>query len=104
MMPKVKPYAHARRVETLNAWNERILTWEQLGTVYAAVSTASGNQQHLNDMLRIQATHTATTYSADVEPGDRLGDYTVEYVIPGGGRRMAQLFLSQTAERTATRK
>ena len=103
MMQRFRSYPRYRRVETMNAWNERTLTWQEAGTVYAAVSTAGGNQQHLNDLLSIHSTHQAVTYDA-VEAGDRIGEYTVEYVIPGGGRRMAQLYLSRTEERAATRQ
>lgn len=90
----MEEYALTRAAEALNEWNEREKTWRAAGTIRAAVSTLSGSQQTTNELLRISSTHTALTRD-EVKPGDRFGGYRVDYVIPGGGRRLNQLFLTR---------
>lgn len=102
---RLAPYALYRAAEAVNAMKEAVPAWEQVGTIRAAVSAATGGSlQRINDLMRLESTHTAATWDA-VEVGDRLRPleddgagtgYRVEYIIPGGRRKMHQLFLKRT--------
>lgn len=105
MNARLIPCGHWRRSETVNGWQEAVADWAEIGTVRAAVSAGTGGAlQRVNEIARVESTHTAATWDT-VEVGDRLrpreGDvpgtgYEVLYVIPGGRRRMHQLFLRRT--------
>lgn len=94
MNARLTEYTLTRAAEAPNAWKERVKSWQEIGTIRAAISTASGSLQTQNDLLRIESTHTAVTWD-DVKTGDRFGGFEVTYVIPGGRRRMHQLFLKR---------
>ncbi len=94
MIARMEQYELMRAAETPNAWKERVKSWQQIGTIKAAISTASGALQTQNELLRIESTHTAVTWD-NVKTGDRFGGFEVTYVIPGGRRRMHQLFLKR---------
>lgn len=103
MNARMDTYRRMRPEETLNAWNETVTAWQDAGDVRAAVSDGGGALQELNMLYRIESTHTAVTWD-DVRAGERLlaedgAEYRVEYAIPGGRRRMAQLFLKRTDQR-----
>lgn len=75
-----------------NSWSESVQHFELVGNVRAAVSAANGGVSEQNQALRIKSTHRAVTQD-DVRVGDRLGEYVVDFVIPG--RRYTQLFLTK---------
>ena len=94
----MQDYPLTRLTETLNEWREIVRTWAQVGTIRAAVSVADGRTMEENQLLRISSTHRAVTWRTDVRQGDRFGGYSVDYVIPGTGRRMTQLYLTKEEE------
>lgn len=99
MNARLEPFTLKRKAETANAWKESVAEWQDAGTIRAAVSTASGSLNVQNELLRIESTHTAVTWD-DVQTGDRIqrdgeAPFEVTYVIPGGRRRMNQLFLKR---------
>lgn len=89
-----------RRAETLNALNEAVEAWQEAGTVRAALSEGGGSLNQLNQLRRVDSTHTAVTWDS-VKPGEAIAPegaaevYLVTYAIDGGGRRMNQLFLKR---------
>lgn len=92
MMQRMQEYALMRRVNRLNDLCEQIAEWREAGRIRAAVSAASGNIHELNQILRIQSTHTAITRDS-VQIGDRFGGFDVTYVVPG--RRFNVLYLKR---------
>ena len=93
MMQKLRSFTLERRVERVNDLYETVVTWEPAGTIHAAVSVATGSAAEVNQIQRIQSTHTALTHDDDVRAGDRFGGYLVDFVIDG--TRWRQLFLSR---------
>lgn len=91
MMQRMQKYALMRKTNHLNELYEQVPEWNQIGEIEAAVSLASGSQKELNQILRIEATHTAVTYSTLVQTGDRFDKYEVLYV--NRGSRMTVLNL-----------
>ncbi len=94
MMQRMREYALMRKSNRLNEWNEQIAEWHEIGTIRAAVSLASGSTKELNQILRIESTHTAVTYDNTVQTGDRFGGYEVLFV--NTGKRMNVLNLKRT--------
>ena len=92
MMQRIRSYALERRTERVNDLYEAVRVWEPVGTIRAAVSAAAGSTAELNQIRRIESTHTALTHD-DVRVGDRFGGYVVDYVVEGA--RWRQLFLSR---------
>lgn len=93
-MQRFEEYTLTRAVVTVNEWAEEVPAWTNAGTIRAAVSTASGSVTEMNELLRIDSTHTALTYDS-CQAGDRFGGYRITYIIPGAGRRPHQLFLAR---------
>lgn len=86
-----------RKTTTINAWREAVTEWTESGTIKAALSEGGGRVETINELQRIDATHTAVTAAA-VRTGERLRaadgrEYDVRYVVPADGRRYAQLYL-----------
>lgn len=92
MMQRIRSYALERRTERVNDLYEAVSVWKPVGTIRAAVSAAAGSTAELNQIRRIESTHTALTHD-DVRVGDRFGGYVVDYVVEGA--RWRQLFLSR---------
>lgn len=102
MNSRLEPYDLHRAAETVNGWQEDVRGWEKVGGIRAAVSAGTGGGlQRVNDLMRIDSTHTAVTWD-EVKAGDRLtepggdpetGAWEALYVIPGGRRKMNQVFL-----------
>ena len=92
MMQRMEPYTLERKVNRLNDLCEQVASWEAVGTIRAAVSVAGGSRNELNQVLRIDSTHTAVTYD-DVRTGDRFGGYRVQYVADGP--RLRTLYLAR---------
>ncbi len=97
MNARLEPFTLLKPAETANAWKEGVIAWQASGTIRAAVSTGGGSLNTQNELLRIDSTHTAVTWD-DVKTGERIrrdgeAPFEVTYVIPGGRRRMNQLFL-----------
>lgn len=92
MMQRMQEYALMRKANRLNDLCEQIAEWREAGTIRAAVSTASGNVSELNQILRIQSTHTAVTRDS-AQIGDRFGGFCVTYVVQGG--RFNTLYLKR---------
>lgn len=93
MMQRMKTYALERAQAQKNELLENEKIWQTVGEIQAAISTATGSTQEINQTRRIQSTHTALTLNRDVRPGDRFGGYSVDYAIQG--RRYNQLFLTR---------
>ena len=104
MIQRMETYDRLAPVEEKNELNEKEITWERVGAVRAAISTANGQTQALNELWRVESSHTALTHDA-VKVGERLRDaratYEVVFIIPGTWRRMHQLFLKQVTAREA---
>ena len=104
MNQRMDTYERLHPTVTPNSLKENITTWERVGKVRAAVSTANGQTQLLNELWRVESSHTAVTYDK-VQLGERLRDaratYEVVFIIPGSWRRMHQLFLKQVTAREA---
>ena len=98
MNQRMKPYPLYRRGTALNEWNEEEVRWEPAGTIRAAVSTLTTGTREANGLTRVTSTHMALTRAA-VRPGDRVGDWRVDGVIPGEGRRLTRLLLSRAVPR-----
>lgn len=94
MNARLEPFELTRAAEETNDMREKVRVWQNVGTIRAAISTGGGSLQTQNELLRVESTHTAVTWDS-VEIGDRFGGYEVTYVIPGGRRRMHQLFLKR---------
>lgn len=92
MMQRLRLFTLERRVERVNGLYETVQGWELVGTIRAAVSVSTGSTTEVNQIQRIQSTHTALTHD-DVRAGDRFGGYLVDFVIEGP--RWRQLFLSR---------
>lgn len=92
MMQRMKPYTLERKVNRMNDLCEQVASWETVGTIRAAVSVAGGSRNELNQVLRIDSTHTGVTYD-DVRTGDRFGGYRVQYVADG--TRLRTLYLAR---------
>jgi len=105
MMQRLEPFTLFRRDtanEEPNAFAEVVPSWIEAGEIRAAISDGTGGGANtMNDLVRKNTTHTAVTWD-DVKVGERLrrpGEtaqgtgYDVVHVIPGGRRRMTQLFL-----------
>lgn len=107
MNARLEPCVLTRKAERLNGWNEEEAEWQEAGTVRAAISAGTGGGlMTVNELLRIESTHTAVTWD-DVRVGDRIRatdddgsgtGWEVVYRIDGGRRRMHQLFLKRVDE------
>ena len=100
---RLEPYVLYRETQAVNAMKEAVSAWTSQGTIRAAISAGTGGSlNRVNDLQRIDSTHTAATWDA-VQVGDRLrkdgesggSGYKVLYIIPGGRRKMHQLFLKR---------
>lgn len=99
MMERLEPFTLIRRTETVNAYREKVVNWQSAGTIRAALSEGGGSLAAVNELRRIDSTHTGVTWDA-VKTGERIAregeaPYEVQYVIDGGRRRMHQLFLKR---------
>ncbi len=83
MMQNMQTFTLLRKENTLNEWNEQIATWKESGEVHVAVSRATGTTASVNQVLRIDSTHTGVTYDK-IATGDRFGGYEVLYVTECG--------------------
>ena len=103
---RLEPCDLYRETQTVNAMKETVTAWSKVGTIRAAISAATGGTvQRVNDLMRVESTHTAVTWDA-VQIGDRLRrteedtgsgtGFQVLYIIPGGRRKLNQLFLKRT--------
>ena len=92
MMQRMEEYDLLRPVFHENERYEQFAEWRTVDTIRAAVSTATGKVSELNQILRIESTHTAITRDT-AQVGDRFGGYQVNYVIPG--RRFNVLYLKR---------
>lgn len=92
MMQRMEEYDLLRPVFHENERYEQVAEWRTVDTIRAAVSTATGKVSELNQILRVESTHTAITRDT-VQVGDRFGGYQVTYVIPG--RRFSTLYLKR---------
>lgn len=96
MMQRMEKYMLERAISRKNDLMETIQEWRPICEILAAISTATGSTQEINQIQRISSTHTAITQSNEARTGDRLGGYRVDFIIRG--RRYNQLFLSREAE------
>lgn len=97
MIQKMVKFTLLRKANTLNEWNEQVATWKEHGKVRVAVSLASGSANTLNQLLRIDSTHTGITYD-DIQVGDRFGGYQVLYVTDLGRKKFLNLKRDDAAE------
>lgn len=95
-MQRMQTYTLERASLRKNELMEDIREWRPVGKIQAAISVSTGSTQEINQIQRIESTHTALTTSSKVRAGDRFGGYSVDFVIEGG--RFYQLFLKQEAE------
>ena len=92
MMQNMRKYALLRPVQTKNELLENVTGYEDAGEIRAAISTATGGMQEINQLQRIQSTHHALTPD-DVRVGDKFGGYRVDFCIQG--RVYRELFLTR---------
>ena len=97
MIQNMQTFTLLKKVNTLNEWNEQVATWKESGKVRVAVSHASGTTTLLNQLLRIDSTHTGVTYDK-IEVGDRFGGYQVLYVTDCGRQYFLNLKRDDAAE------
>lgn len=97
MNQRMDEYALLRDAGGMNAMREHVEDWQTAGIIHAAISTGGGSLQAVNELLRVESTHTAVTGDA-VAIGERLRaedgtEYLCTYAIPGERRRLNLLYL-----------
>lgn len=92
MLQRMQKYALTRPRIAINDKLEEVKTYEPVGNIHAAISTAAGSTVEQNQALRISSTHRGITQN-EVRVGDRFGGYVVDYVITG--TRYTQMFLTK---------
>lgn len=92
MIQRMQKYTLERKSIRMNELNEQIAEWKPAGSIWAAISVANGSVSELNQILRIDSTHTAVTRDS-VQTGDRFGGFRVTYVVQG--RRFNTLYLKR---------
>lgn len=95
MMQNMQAYTLLRPMQKKNDLLENVTEYAPAGEILAAISTATGGMQEINQLQRIQSTHRALTPN-DVRAGDKFGGYKVDFTIQG--RVYRELFLTREDE------
>lgn len=87
-----------RKSVTQNAYGEPVAAWNDEGSIRVAISELTNSLQQINNVNRVESTHSAVCYAGGVSVGDRIVDDGIIFDVLSvtQGRRFQLLQLKQS--------